>query len=111
MISREILKTAIDTIDDTQLEILHRVILAFSKPIPHIINLSLPMLQLQEQYITNVQGDRIAVILNIEAYQKLLDEMDEFLCWRGYQQAVEETDSEIANGDFVTLDSYLAAEL
>jgi hypothetical protein len=69
------------------------------------------MLQLQEQYITNVQGDRIAVILNIEAYQKLLDEMDEFLCWRGYQQAVEETDSEIANGDFVTLDSYLAAEL
>ncbi|OIP74256.1 MAG: hypothetical protein AUK48_09650 [Oscillatoriales cyanobacterium CG2_30_44_21] len=69
------------------------------------------MLQLQEQYITNVQGDRIAVILNIEAYQKLLDEMDEFLCWRGYQQAVEETDSEIANGDFVNLDSYLAAEL
>lgn len=69
------------------------------------------MLQLQEQYITNVQGDRIAVILNIEAYQKLLDEMDEFLCWRGYQQAVEETDSELANGDFVTIDSYLAAEL
>ena len=36
--------------------------------------------------------------------------MDEFLCWKGYQQAVEETDSEIANGDFVTLDSYLATE-
>jgi len=34
MISRETLKTAIDTIDDTQLEILHRIILAFSKPIP-----------------------------------------------------------------------------
>ena len=45
---------------------------------------------LQEQYITNAQGDRIAVILNIEAYQKLLNEMDEFLCWKGYQQAVEE---------------------
>ena len=65
------------------------------------------MLQLQEQYITNAQGDRIAVILNIEAYQKLLDEMDEFLCWKGYQQAVEETDSELTNGDFVTLDSYI----
>ncbi len=69
------------------------------------------MLQHQEQYITNAQGDRIAVILNIKAYQKLLDEMDEFLCWRGYQQAVEETDSELANGDFVTLDSNLAVEL
>ncbi|MFZ4558342.1 MAG: hypothetical protein ACOYN8_18415 [Pseudanabaena sp.] len=39
MISREILKTAIDTIDDTQLEILHRIILAFSKPLPKTVNL------------------------------------------------------------------------
>ncbi len=38
MISREILKTAIDTIDDTQLEILHRIILAFSKLIPKTVN-------------------------------------------------------------------------
>jgi hypothetical protein len=41
MISREILKTAIDTIDDTQLEILHRIILAFNKPIPNTINQTL----------------------------------------------------------------------
>lgn len=68
------------------------------------------MLQLQEQYITNAQGDRIAVILDIAAYQKLLDEMDEFLCWKGYQQAVEETEMELVNGDFVTLDHYLATE-
>ena len=62
------------------------------------------MPQLQEQYITNAQGDRIAVILDITAYQKLLEEMDEFFCWKGYQQAVEETEPEFANGDFVTLD-------
>ena len=68
------------------------------------------MLQLQEQYITNAQGDRIAVILNITEYQKLLKEMDEFLCWKGYQQAVEEPDLELANGDFVTLDHYLSTE-
>jgi len=68
------------------------------------------MLQLQEQYITNAQGDRIAVILEITAYQKLLEEMDEFVCWKGYQHAVEETDPELANGDFVTLDHYLATE-
>jgi hypothetical protein len=68
------------------------------------------MLQLEEQYITNAQGDRIAVILDIIAYQKLLDEMDEFHCWKGYQQAVKETDSEISNGEFVTLGHYLATE-
>ena len=68
------------------------------------------MLELQEQYITNTQGDRIAVILDITAYQKLLDEMDEFLCWKGYQQSLEETDTEIASGDFVTLDHYLLSE-
>ncbi len=38
MISREMLKTAIDGIDDSQLEILHRSILAFSQPIPNTIN-------------------------------------------------------------------------
>ncbi len=65
---------------------------------------------LQEQYITNAQGDRVAVILDITAYQKLLDEMDEFICWKGYQQALEETDLEIAGGDFVTLDHYLATQ-
>jgi hypothetical protein len=69
------------------------------------------MLQLQEQYITNAQGDRIAVILEINAYQKLLEEMDEFVCWKGYQQAVEETETEFVNGDFATLDHYLATEV
>ena len=36
--------------------------------------------------------------------------MDKFLCWKGYQQAVKETALELANGDFVTLDHYLATE-
>jgi hypothetical protein len=41
MISRESLKIAIDTIDETQLEILHRIILAFSQPFPHTLNRTL----------------------------------------------------------------------
>ena len=59
------------------------------------------MPQLQEQYITNAQGDRVAVILDIIAYQKLLAEMDEFLCWKGYQQASE---SEKAQLEFADLE-------
>ena len=68
------------------------------------------MIQLQEQYITNAQGDRVAVILDIAAYQKLLEEIDEFLCWKGYQQSVTETEPELRNGDFLTLSQYLATE-
>jgi hypothetical protein len=69
------------------------------------------MIELQEQFITNAQGDRIAVILDIVAYQNLLDEMDKFLCWKGYQQAVEETDPELANGDFVEITNPLKGSI
>jgi len=68
------------------------------------------MIQLQEQYITNAQGDRVAVILDIAAYQKLLEEIDEFLCWKGYQQSIVETELELKNGDFLTLSQYLETE-
>ena len=68
------------------------------------------MTQLQEQYITNAQGDRVAVILDIAAYQKLLEEIDEFLCWKGYQQSIVETEPELKNGDFLTLSQYLETE-
>ncbi|MEE3717356.1 hypothetical protein V2H45_11400 [Tumidithrix elongata RA019] len=40
MISRDQLKLAIDAIDDTHLEMLHRIILAFRKPIPITSNLA-----------------------------------------------------------------------
>ena len=68
------------------------------------------MIQLQEQYITNAQGDRVAVILDIAAYQKLLEEIDEFLCWKGYQQSIVENEPELKNGDFLTLSQYLETE-
>jgi hypothetical protein len=33
----------------------------------------------------------------------MLDELDEFYCIKGYEQAVAQTDPEIASGDYVTL--------
>ena len=59
------------------------------------------------QYLTDAQGNKIAVVLEMETYQKLLDELDELRCQQGYQQAVEETEVEIQSGDYVTLDEYL----
>jgi hypothetical protein len=63
---------------------------------------------LDEQYLTDKKGNRIAVVLDIQTYTSLLDELDELRCQKGYEQAVQETDLEIELGDYVTLDQYLA---
>jgi hypothetical protein len=63
---------------------------------------------LQEQYLTDANGNKIAVVIDIDTYQKLIEEIDELYCQKGYEQAVVETDPEIAAGDYVTLDEYLA---
>jgi hypothetical protein len=56
-----------------------------------------------EQYLTDADGNKIAVVIDIATYQKMLEELDEFYCLKGYEQAVAETDPEIASGDFTTL--------
>jgi hypothetical protein len=60
------------------------------------------------QYLTNEDGDKIAVVIDIETYQNLLEELDELRCEKGYEQAIAETEPEIASGDSVTLEQYLA---
>jgi hypothetical protein len=64
-------------------------------------------LELREQYLIDENGNRIAVVLDINTYQKLLDELDEYHCIKGYEQAVTETEPEIASGDCLTLEQYL----
>lgn len=64
-------------------------------------------LELDKQYLTDVNGNQIAVVLDINTYQKLLDELDEYYCLKGYEQAVTETEPEIASGDYLTLKQYL----
>jgi hypothetical protein len=63
---------------------------------------------LQEQYLTDANGNKIAVVIDIDTYQKLIEEIDELYCQKEYEQAVVETEPEIAAGDYVTLDEYLA---
>ncbi|MEA5533812.1 hypothetical protein [Crocosphaera sp. XPORK-15E] len=65
-------------------------------------------LESKEQYLTDVNGNRIAVVIDINVYQKLLDELDEYYCIKGYEQAVTETEPEIRSGDYLTLEQYLA---
>lgn len=66
------------------------------------------MLDIKEQYLTDTEGNKIAVVIEIETYQKLMEELDELYCLKGYEQAVVETEAEIADGDYITLEDYLA---
>lgn len=62
---------------------------------------------LQEKFLTDEQGKRIAVVLDIAVYEKLLEDLDEFYCEKSYEQAVKETDLEIETGDYLTLEEFI----
>jgi hypothetical protein len=47
------------------------------------------------QYLTDAQGNKIAVVLEIETYQKLLDELEELEAIRAYDEAISSDDEEI----------------
>jgi hypothetical protein len=44
-----------------------------------------------EQYLTDADSNKIAIVIDIATYQKMLDELDEFYCLKGYEQAIAET--------------------
>lgn len=52
-------------------------------------------MELREKYITDAQGNRIGVLLDIEEYQKLLEELDELDAIRAYDHAVKSDEEEI----------------
>lgn len=52
-------------------------------------------MQLREKYITDEKGNRIGVLLDIEEYQRLLDESEELEAIRAYDLAISEHDKEI----------------
>ena len=45
------------------------------------------MLPIKEQYIIDENGQRVSVVLEIGAYQKLLEELEELESIRAYDQA------------------------
>ena len=53
------------------------------------------MLPIKEQYITDENGQRVSVVLEIGAYQKLLEELEELEAIRAYDQAKSRDDEAI----------------
>jgi hypothetical protein len=46
------------------------------------------MVNAKEKYVTDDQGNRIAVLLEVEEYRRLLDEVEELESIRAYDTAV-----------------------
>jgi hypothetical protein len=54
-----------------------------------------PPMELKKKYLTDKQGNRIGVLLDIEEYQKLLEELEELEAIRAYDNAISSDDEEI----------------
>ena len=54
------------------------------------------MLSIKEQYIIDENGQRVSVVLEIGAYQKLLEELEELESIRAYDQAKSRDDEVIS---------------
>lgn len=67
------------------------------------------MIDIKQQYLTDAEGNKIAVVIDIEIYEKLMNELDELYCLKGYEEALAETEPEIASNDYISLDDYLAS--
>lgn len=59
--------------------------------------------QKKRQYITDHNGRRVAVVLDVKTYEKMQDELDDYYSKRAYEKAKPLTDREIKRGDFVTV--------
>ena len=51
---------------------------------------------LKEKYITDENGNRIAVVLELEEYHKLLEALEELEAIRAYDKAISAEDEEIS---------------
>jgi len=45
------------------------------------------MTGIKEKYVVDEQGNRVAVLLDLEDYQRLLEELEELECIRAYDAA------------------------
>lgn len=57
----------------------------------------------KHQYIIDDNGKRVAVVLDLKTYERMIDDLDDYYCQRAYKEAKPITDAEISKGEFVTL--------
>jgi hypothetical protein len=60
------------------------------------------------QFVTDQKGKRVAVMLDLKTYERLVEAADEASDLRNYRKTKPKIAAEIARGDFVTLAQYRA---
>ena len=61
-----------------------------------------------ERFITDAEGKRVGVLLDLRAYERLREAEEELADLRAYDSAQPTVRAEIASGQFVTLAEYRA---
>ena len=64
-----------------------------------------------EQFITDAEGKRVGVLLDLRAYEHLREAEEELADIQAYDKAQPAVRAEIASGQFVTLAGYRAAQI
>ena len=59
-------------------------------------------------YIVDAEGNRVAVLLDISTFEKILEAYEELEDKKAYDEIKETIKSELAAGQFSTLDEYLS---
>ncbi len=54
---------------------------------------------MKNQFITDITGQKVAVILPIKDYEKILEELDEYACIKAYDKAKERKQEYIPASD------------
>ena len=58
------------------------------------------------QFVTNEEGKRVGVVLDLKTYQRLLDAAEDAADVRAYRKARPKVMAELARGDVATLGQY-----
>jgi hypothetical protein len=64
----------------------------------------------REQFVIDAEGKRIGVLLDLETYERLVEAWEDAEDQRLYDEAAPQAHAELARGETVTLDEYLAGK-
>lgn len=63
---------------------------------------------LKEQFVTDAQGKRVGVLLDLKTYAQMREAQEELADIQAYDAARPKIGAELARGDFTTLADYQA---
>ncbi len=63
---------------------------------------------IQKKYLTDENGKKTAVQIDIKTFDKLVEELDELHCALGYEEAKAENAADIKKGNYTTIEDLIA---